>query len=482
MALRDEVENIVAYVKSKAPLIEHNTQLFDIFEGLLLEYLIKDLKQQFSESSFAAMEHRIAPINLLKRVIDKLSKIYNKQPLRWLEKESESDQELFNYYLKSMGVDDSGMTLNELFNLFKNSAWEPFVKNGKPALRVIPSNRFLVYSEDKIDPTEPTHFIKLMGNQKMLINNKERNVSVTYVYTDKEFLPIAYDGADVFVLENILIDNDNPEGVNPYGVLPFVYINQSKHSLISPIDTDTLRMTKIFPVILSDLNFAVMMQSFSIIYGIDVDDKNLKMSPNAFWLLKSDPSTNTKPEIGTIKPQVDITQVIGFIASQLGLWLQSKNIRPGQIGDISADQFSSGVSKIVDEMDTWEARQKQIPTFQKAEEKLWDLIINHLHPYWIKNQMIDEKRGFLPQQKVNVLFPEQKPMVKRSEIIAEVKEELQLGLTTKKEAMMRLNPEMPEDEVDELIKEIELERTVVIEDNSEAMNGEQVDEDDTEST
>lgn len=482
MSLRNEIQAIVAYVKDKAPLIEHNNQLFDIYEGLLLEYLIKDLKQQLSKNSFGAMEHRIAPINLLKRVIDKLSKIYNKQPIRWLEKESENDQELFNYYLKQMGVDDSGMTLNELFNLFKNSAWEPFVKNGKPALRVIPSNRFLVYSTDKVDPTEPTHFIKLMGQQKIIINNKERLINVIYVYTNEEFLPVGYEGNDVFILENVLFENNNSEGVNPYGVLPFVYINQSKHSLISPIDTDTLRMTKIFPIILSDLNFAVMMQSFSIIYGIDINDENLQMSPNAFWRLKSDPSTNTKPEIGTIKPQVDITQVIGFIASQLGLWLQSKNIRPGQVGDISADQFSSGVSKIVDEMDTWEARQKQVSTFQKAEEKLWDLIINHLHPYWVKNQMIDEKRAFLPQQKVNVLFPEQKPLTKRIEIINEVKEELSLGLLTKKEAIMRLNPEMPEDEIDELIKEIELERTVVIEDNSEAMNGEQVDENDTEST
>lgn len=477
MALRDQVDEIVKYVKSKGPLIEHNNQLFDIFEGLLLDYLIKDLKEQLSRSSFKAMEHRIAPINLLKRVIDKLSKIYNKAPLRWLEIESENDQELLNYYMKSMGVDESGMTFNELFNLFKNSAWEPFVKNGKPALRVIPSNRFLVYSTDKVDPTEPTHFIKLMGTENIIVNSQEKKVNVLYIYTADEFLPVGYDGNDVFVLDSVLNENENPEGINPYGVLPFVYINQSKHTLISPIDTDTLRMTKIFPIILSDMNFAVMFQAFSIVYGIDVDDENIQMSPNAFWRLKSDPTTKTKPEIGTIKPQVDITQVVGFIASQLGLWLQSKNIRPGQIGDASGDQFASGVSKVVDEMDTWEARQKQVPVFQKAEEKLWDLIINHTHPYWVQNKMIDEKRSFLPNQFVHVEFPEQKPMTKRIEIINEVKEELQLGLTTKKEAMMRLNPEMAEDTVDDLIKQIELDRTVVIEETSEAMNGEQMDED-----
>ena len=454
--LRNDIDKLAEYVKSKGELLEHNRQLFDIYEGLLLDYVLADLKKQLSSDSYDGIKHRVAPINILKRVIEKLSKLYNQTPLRWLENENEQDHELFEWYQKTLKIDQIGMLYNEFYNLFKNSAIEPFIKDGKPALRVIPSDRFLVYSDNVVDPTEPTHFIKLMGMQAYTRNGQQKQGLVIYVYTDEEFLPIVMDGNETFVMDDLLASLNNPEGINPYGKIPYIYVNQSNHSLIPPIDTDTLRMTKMFPILISDLNFAIMYQAFSIVYGINIDDENIRMSPNAFWRFKSDPSTQQKPELGMLKPSVDITQVSQFIGQQLSFWLQSKNIRPGQVGTLAPDQMSSGIAKIVDEMDTWEARQKQVPVFETAEMKLWALILNHMHPYWVANKMIDQNMYFSPGQAVNVQFPEQKPMVKRSEILADLKVELDLGLTTKKEAMIKLNPDMSEPEIDELLKEIEL--------------------------
>jgi hypothetical protein len=460
MALRDDVPAILDYVQNQSQIITHNAELFDIYEGFLIDHVLKDLKKQLSPQTFDQIQHRVSPINVLRRVIDKLAKIYAEPPVRWIEIDSEKDKDLFDWYQSELDVNTNFQIANEFFNLFKNTALEPFVKDGQPKLRELPSDRFTVYSNDPVDPTCPTHFIKFMGKKK--IRNSSGNYEIRdifFIYTDAEFLPVDSKGD---VQQDILNATGNPLGLNPIGKIPFIYINRSRHAIVPPPDTDTLRMTKIFPVIMSDLNLAVMYQSFSILYGIDVDDDNLVMTPNAFWRFKSDVSSNSKPSIGSIKPQVDITQVIGFISAQLAFWLQSKNIRPGSVGQISNENFSSGVSKIVDDMDTYEERQKQIPYFRQAEKEFWDLLINYMHPYWVRENLVAEKRLFDPGQSVDVEFPKQRPMQEKMSLINELEKQINLKLTTRRDAIMALNPNMSEVDVDEYQKQIEQEYTVEV--------------------
>jgi len=466
--LRQEIPTLLNYVEEQKSTLGHNHQLFDIYEGDLLSYVIEELRSQLSIESFDKAKHRIAPVNILKRVIDKLSKIYSVPPNRWLEIEKKADADLFDWYQKQFDINTTMQLANEFFNLFKNCAIEPYVNNGVPALRIIPSDRFTVYSNDFIDPTRVTHFIKHAGKIKKTKTNgtqaETKKVDLFFIYTDEEFLPVDSEGD---IVQEILDELNNPEGVNPYGKIPAVYINRSRHNLVPIADTDTLKMTKLFPVLLSDLNYAVMFQSFSVVYGIDVDDQNITMSPNAFWRFKSDPTTDTKPEVGMIKPQIDIESVMRFIASQIAFWLQSKNIRPGQVGDVSAENFSSGISKIVDDLDTYEDRQKQIPYFMAAETELWDLVMHYMHPVWVKESLIDERRLFLPNQKVHVEFAPQKPLVSRKDTLQEIKAEMELNLMTRRDAIMRLNPTMTEDQANEYMQEIDEANVVEIEEPQE---------------
>jgi hypothetical protein len=457
MALRDDIPALLKHIEKNSETLIHNAQLFDIYEGDLVKYVLLDFAKQLSPQNFEQVKHRIAPINVLRRMVDKLSKIYMNPPVRWLSIENEKDHELLEWYLDELEMNVNFGLSNEFFNLFKNSAIEFYIKDRCPAIRSVPSDRFLPYSSDAVDPTEPTHIIKFMGSMNYSIDGQHKCDTVYYLYTDTEFLPIDKEGR---IIQDILNANNNPEGVNIFGKMPFIYINRSRHNIIPPIDTDTLRMTRLIPVLLSDLNFAVMYQTFSIVYGIDLDDENISMSPNAFWRFKSDPTTGQKPEIGVITPKVDIQQVVAFIVTQLAFWLQSKNIRPGAVGSVDPENFASGVSKIVDDMDTYEDRQKQVDYFEKAEAEFFDFILNYAHPTCLKENLIDEKRTFADGQSVKVEFPEQRPMIKRSEILAEVKTELQLGLTTRKDALMRLNPDESEADITELMAEIDQENVV----------------------
>ena len=473
MITQDISKQIIEHCKTQQYLIGHNTQLFDIFEGDLLTYVIDELKATFSEKAFKRILPRVAPINVLKKIIDKLSKIYQQNLFRTVIGGNEQDSILLKSYEKSFAINMKMNQSNEFFNLFKNNLIQVYYDPKKRSLqvRVIPSNQFTVWSNDPIEPNIPTHVILYYG---------KRNGKETYIiYSNTNFVIVNEENE---IQRDLMMATGNPEGIIPWGQMPFIYVNKSMNKIIPIQDTDTLKMTKLIPILLSDLNYAVMYQCFSIIYGIDVDDKNLEMNPSSFWHFKSDPTTNKKPEVGMIKPQVDIGETLSLIQSELAFWLETRGIKAGSMGSLDGQNAASGISKIIDEADTYEDRIKQIGYYVDAEERFWDLVLHKMHTYFVSQGMIDNKYIFTSTATVETKFPEQKPLVSRQEMVNTLKTERDAGFISTEKAIKRLNPEMSENDIDELMVEISEERTIEIpEIKNELMGVESNDNEDPES-
>lgn len=475
MALKDDIPFLLKVYHQQCPVLQHNEQLFNIYEGDLLTYVLQDLARQFSAESFEQVKHRAAPINVLNRLIEKLSGLYLEPPVREIEGSvnEEGDEELLHWYENALDVNSVMTSGDEFYNLFKTTWVEPYFdpSTGKPGLRTIPSNQFIVASKNPVDPTKPTHFMKLMGyleREKYMGGDKTetRNCQIFWAYTDTEFLIFDDQGDVVTELMN-RPDIAALGGSNPYGALPGVYINRSKHCLHPLPDSDTLAMTKIIPILLSDVNFATMFQSFSITYGIDIDSTNLKMSPNAFWSFKSDPATKSEPKIGTIKPEVDSDKILSLVKAQMAMWMQSRGIKPGSMGELSAEDMASGISKVIDQVDTSEVRQKQVPVFKNAESQLWDLIMHHMHPIWSQYPGYEQPSQFTPGAKVVTTFAEQTPLVDPSKLIEDQIKLIDSKLQSREGALKVLNPDMSDDQIEALMDDIEEERTVEIQTNGQ---------------
>lgn len=431
-----------------APYLSHNKDLLNIYEGQLLPYIEQDLKAQLSYQSYQQSLHRIFPVNILTKVIDKLTNIYQTTVIREVVDGTPQDEELLDWYQETMCMNMQMQCANELYNLCKASLITPIIYEGKPYLRVIQNDRFIVLGQDEAMPTRPTDIILLAGQK----DGKPKY----WVYDDYGFY--IFVGEEIDYAEMAAVNNQ--EMVNPYGVLPFIYTPDSKYQIMPVQDTSMLKVVKAIPVILSDLNLAAMFQTFSILYGIDLSDENIKFAPNAFWQFKSDIASEKKPEIGQIKPQVDIDQVIRLVEAELSMWLGTKGIRPGSVGQLTANNFSSGISKVIDEMDTYEARQKQVVTFQKTEERLWNLILKQMHPLWVQNGEIENRTLFSPNAKIKTTFAVQLSMQSRGQLVTDLQAEIAAGLITRRLAISKLNPEMGEEDVAELMAEIEQERTI----------------------
>lgn len=467
MSLTDqkELEFIRKNIQEHASIRKHNKILFDIFEGDLLTHVLNDLRGQLSPQSFKQIQHRVAPVNILIKLIDKLSKIYNKGPKRTFENSTGSDEELYAWYFKQSKPNVKFNCANEFFNLYKNSFIEPIVEKGKPIIRSIPSHQFMVLSTDIVNPLRVTHLVKFMGFMALPGDTKDVSTmtEIWWIYTDEEFIIVNDQLQRQDELMTIL---KNPNGINPFGTIPGVYVNKSKNLLIPKVDSDTLQMVKLFPVLMSDLNFGAMFQAFSIIFGIDLNEENLSYSPNAFWRFKTDKNAtgDTKPQVGVLSPKIEILAVLELIKFELAFWLQSKNIRPGDVAGLTVNNFTSALSKMVDEMDTSEDRQKQVPVFEEAEESFWFKIANNFHPVWAKQKLIDMTQSFSSNVLVDVEFPEQRAMVKRVDVVKEQESEVKARFTTRRRAIQKINPGMTEKQIDELMAEIDEEDTMLITD------------------
>ena len=456
MSIFNEKKEIIKHIEAHQSHLGFNEKIFEILEGDLLRHVERSLKEQLSESSYSSAAERIPPINLFKKVNTKLSTLYVDEPLRKVSDQNESDQELVSEYIQELSVDSFMEDLNKAFNAYKWSAIEIYEDDGLET-RVLPSHQFLPYGNDPRNPTKVTAIIKFMGTFKKIPNGRvrEKEVNRYWVYSNDEFMSIDSDG------ELVMEDMVENEGVNPFGVLPFIFVSKSRYLLVPTPDKDDLRMSILFPVLLSDLNFAAKYLAHSVFYGIDIDSDNLKLSPDAVWIFKSD-EEGKKPEVGTITPQISVTDVLGLAKEQIASWIDTKNIKAGNIGDMDGGSASSGIAKMVDEADTTIERKAQVKFFKKVELQFWRVLAK-MHNELVGAKRIKNMKTFSDPENliVNVVYQEQKPLQTRAEKIAELKLERDAGFRSTLSSIKELNPQMTQEEIDAELALMDEEGTVL---------------------
>jgi len=449
--LRENRRNIYQYIQSNSDFLEQNKEKIEIYEGQLMDKIDAIMKASLDPVYYNSIKSRLVPINILPRVISKLAKAYsygvNRSTL------NESDQELIHHYEREYSLNQRMSVADSYAGLFKAYALEPLPNR----LRVYPFDRFLVWSATNSNETFDV-FIKMVG--KKFIPRKNTHLEVYYTYSDNEF--DAFD-SDLETYDEALMFN---EGINPYGEIPFVYAERSETKLIPTQNDDLVQITKSIAISLSDLAGALMYQCFTILYGIDLNLENLKLSPNAILQLSSDPKSDKTPSVGQINPTVDVDNVINFVMTNFSLWLETMGIKSGSIGNVDGSNASSGIAKIVDEMDTSEYVKKSQESFVKEEKAFWYLLKN-LHNNWVSNQVINGLPMFSDDFDVTINFDKPEIVKTSKELIEETLLLLNNGFISKLSAMKNIFPKKSDEEIIEEIRLIEQERTIFIEENTD---------------
>ena len=464
-------DELLPFIKNNHHRIDVNEKLFHIYEGQIGPILDEKLRMDLGEKSFDRAKERKVTVNILQRLIDKISKIYQQEPKRTVIGGNDNDKKILERFEDLLDINQNLNINNEIWNLYYYSLLQIGIDYGKPFIRTIPNHKFLIKNESKVNPTSPDVVILFM-DKKTDINGEYETY---WAYTDTLFVifdskgEIKYDEMEAL----------GQDGFIPYGKKPFVYQNKSKNLAMPLEQSDTLNMTLHIPLLLTDTAYIAKYTAFSILYGIDVDDSEMAISPNAFWNFKSDPDTDKAPSVGVIKPEGDIDKLVNLAITHLEIWLNTKGIKPSSIGDVSTANVSSGIAKLIDEADITDLRKLQVMLYKKFEFDFWELLLKKIYPFWVEQGLIENFGTFSPSAYVSVEFTPQTPMLDRNTLIETITKELEAGLTTKRRALRDLNPGMPEDELEQLLTEIENENIVEVIEYGTKQNRDKIDSSDT---
>ena len=102
------------------------------------------------------------------------------------------------------------------------------------------------------------------------------------------------------------------------------------------------------------------------------------------------------------------------------------------------------------------------PVMASAERELWQIIATYHNWLFDQSALNDEAKAmgrFSEGFEVEPVYPDAQPLQAESEVIANVTMLMDKGLLSRTQGLKKLNPEMSDDQIDNLVKEIELERT-----------------------
>jgi len=454
----EEINDLIKYVQSNNSTLEFNLKLFEIREGNLVKYLEEALIKQIDAKSVNVALNRKSPINILPKIVDKLSKVYTGGCVR--KSSDEQYQALVGYYEKALNINTKLTEAVKNFNTYKNFWLEIYIDGAEVKVRPIPSYEIIAYSETRDDKI--SHVIRCMGDHT---DQGGKTTKKYWIYSETEFISVTADGK---MVEQDMIENG---GTNPFGIIPFVYISNSTY-LLTPIpDYDLFCMTLLVPILFTDLNFASMFSHHGIIYTIDVNAENLKISPDTFWNLKTEIDGKT-PSVGILRPETNADNDLNLLRQQLATWLYTKNIKPSGLSNLTSENFVSGFALLISNLDTVDYTIELQNMMKNVEEKeLWKKLAT-IHNYaWNAGMLFNGMIPFSEDVEVTVEFPEIKVIEDRTTTIANVKAELEAGLTSKKRALKRLNPKMTDLEVDDLLQEINEEKEYASKETMEVRPG-----------
>lgn len=438
-----ELIDLIYSSQNKARIL-HERTLYMIFNGHVRDSVKEAIEREFLlPETVRELTNRIIPLNITQKVVKKLATVYKEGPRREDKNGNEADTQLMEEWVAAWNLNHKMLQANQYFKLCKHTLLEPFVHKGAPYLRANPAHTYTPFSDDMVRPECPTGYVKHLefGHQDA---QDDRHI----VWTDTEHYLMNGKG-EIIPMEG------NEGNVNPYGILPFVYIKEAEDQLIPISDDDLLRMQIVICLLLTDLAFASKYQAWSIIALINANTEKLSFNPNSVVSLES--KNGSDPDIKVVKPQLDSDALLRLIESMLGMLLTTKSLSVGSVtGQVQAAQAASGVAKVLDQAESTEDKETQVMYFEVAEKELFVKLAYSLLPIWASQGVLetDFVSQFSSDFTPAISYPEQKPVLSEETRVNLEISKLNNRLTTRFMAVQSINPDFSTDEVEQVLNEI----------------------------
>jgi hypothetical protein len=368
----NSLEEILEEYKALKNFFKHNERLHRVNNGDLLSIMEEEAMKFSTAQARKDNKDMAVAINYLQKIVEHKSQLYTFD----IQRTAKTSQDLVDKYVKLLDINTHMGNANNFYNASKSVMVELYQdRDNNINMRPIPNDRFFVFSDDIVEPNEPTAYIKIIKTCKLKEGSKVRIVELLHIYTDLEFMAVYSDGTVLEYKENI------------YGVAPFVYINKEAYNLIPQASRDTLQNIIQVNSIFTNSNVCAYYQGHPIRFfkNIDKDLSNMNINPNDILVLNGREGSTLNPEIGELASSLDISKSIDLAAKILQETLFINDMKTSDV----VVKAQSAISLNLKDNDMLENRKTQTVQFKPAEEELWETLAI-MHDAIMDNMMAGE--------------------------------------------------------------------------------------------
>ena len=314
---------------------------------MAIDYYTYDNTGKYIEDKFTGSinnEVDIYTTKLTKRLIDRISLVYKNTPNRTLD----SDR-----YPELIGQKDYKLKkIERIHNLLGTIAvrikWNGTAFEYEPVLEFEP-----IFSDD--DYINPIGIVYCLGHPD---GSRGDVRDMKYVYwTDTEHFMFDYTG-------KIITPDGNDEGINPYGVLPFIFIHNDAidNFWTTGEGFDIAQTNKQIDQQLTQLAFKLRMSDGILACNGRVDANNIQIGLNKL-------SVKEDGNMYSVNPQTNIQASIEAIKDQLTLLSTNHHLS----FDWGVNGSQSGVAIKLNNLELMESREDSVEKFRQLEKQIYKI-------------------------------------------------------------------------------------------------------------
>lgn len=469
----NRIVDLVESSENKERILKHTTD-YQIINGNQREHIRQTLESRYPKTW---QDMTIINLKIGEKIIRKLSRVYANGVKREVINRDTNQiddkmTELINYIYSD--INEEGEDFNDVLikvNKYYNTHdyTEIFCyedENGFVRIKAIPQHLLtaipnesktladvIVFKNTITSFTQSKAFIDWnllateLDNLEIVASytvwSEEDNFTFVRVKGDKK----GYDQEVVF--KNVITQNDdNPMGINPYGVMPFVAIKRPTEGHFYPFGSEIPQMSKEANMILCDLVTIAINQGFGqavIYYEGEAPPREIHTGCTNIIAL---PNNEGKSRFEFQNANADINGVLNVDQTIIRLLLSTNDLTTDKVsGELQATNFASAIDRLIADSESIENTKTQTKKFINAEQKLFKVIIEILK-YQIKTQSLPSDypkvtlADLMRNLKLKVTFNDIRPMVTEKDKIETIKAAEEAGLIMPYEKHLKFNEGM----------------------------------------
>ena len=345
-------------------------------------------------------------VNITKRIIDRISMVYMKPPLRVYSNESTPDY----FKMKDLKLQRA----EKLCNLLEVILIKPTYRTDKIEYDIIRDWEPLFLNDDPLTPSAITYPLQVRSSVTDLTEEQ-------WAYWDIENYFIYEKGTG----KKIITEN-NPEMANPYQMLPFVECYRDGKPEASYFDTDAspdlIATNETVNIAEFNKSANIMFQSFGTMYisGSNIEKENIELGPDKISFLGSDGVLNM------VSPPNSVPAITTSVESSYKMLAQNYHLSISFVDGTSAE---SGVALRLRNQELMDSRRSDVERWRQIEHKLFE----------IEERMIAVELGKDAGSLDGVDFEESTEVLSEEEQRLKWDWELSHGLTDKAKILMEMD-------------------------------------------